>query len=176
MITMKRLLKIITAIIGILVLCSFIQPSYPNEGYTNYEAYSIESCVAIPQYNQLGVVGYTEDGVLHDDGSPEYSTGIWRNQQFWDDDYEYYWDEEDQKWQKYDKRLDRWYIWVNVLGWHWTIFDYGKPTHQLEKATKDYSLPLDDGIYALIVIVSVAGLYKVITNLKTNNNGNKKNS
>lgn len=134
-------------------------PQYPSQGYTGEGAmYSYESTTS---FNQLGVSGYTDDGVMHDDGSPENGTGIWRNQHFWDNDYEYFWDERDQCWWKYDSRLDRWYRWIDVLGWHWTIFDYGDPPHFVQKAYQENPCPLDDEIYILVGLVTIYEICKM---------------
>lgn len=56
----------------------------------------------------LGVSGYTEDGVMHDDGSPDHATGVWSYDEFWDnaDRYTYYWEEYNGRWWRTDG--DQW--------------------------------------------------------------------
>lgn len=83
----------------------------------------------------LGVSGYTEDGVMHDDGSPDHS---WWGNQFWknSDYYEYYWDEYNNQWLRKDPRSGQWDYWTYdlIVGWHWTFWDHHVPDHLVQRA------------------------------------------
>lgn len=139
-----NIFKTFILLVILLITCSFVVPTNSYEGERMFtptvEQYS---------YNTLGVIGYTDDGVAHDDGSPDH--GIFGD--FWNnyDYYEYYWDDYNNQWLRYNPRNDTWDYWTYTIfiGWHWTILDHHVPQHEVQRAYKENQCPLDGEVYIL---------------------------
>ena len=137
---------------------AFVQPSFPSDGYTGDPYYEDGYSIVQPGgFNMLGVSGYTEDGVMHDDGSPDHSW--WGN--FWEnsDYYEYYWDEYNNQWLRKDPQSGRWDYWAYDIffGWHWLFLYHHKPDEQhVQRAYQENPYPLDGETYILISLALLA--------------------